>query len=401
MIDFEYLDKIICSTESKILMLVIDGLGGVPDKKTGKSELDVAKIPNLDQLSKISSCGVANPVFPGVTPGSAPGHLAIFGYNPLKYLVGRGFLEATGIGINLSTTQIAVRGNFCTYEEGKVVDRRAGRISNQKCLDLVKLLNQVSVDGMKIDGYPVEGHRFVAIFDLDSSLISKISNDHLNEIDCSEIFCSIKESEDQIFTKLVNDFIGKSLQILSDEKRANGILLRGFSRGTNLPDMKNKYKLNPIGISSYPMYIGLAKLLGMKSVSVEKSLDKLVSAVEENFENHDFFFMHYKDADSKGEDGDFDGKVKSLEAFDQFVPRIMDLNFDVVVITGDHSTPAVLSAHSWHPVPLLIYNENIGGDKVQSFSEKEFLNGQIGSVDSVNIMMLSLANSGKLKKFEF
>ena len=401
MIDFEYLDKVISSTKSKILMLVIDGLGGLPDKKSGKSELEVAKIPHLDQLSKISSCGIATPVFPGITPGSAPGHLGIFGYNPLKYLVGRGFLEATGIGIDLSPTQIAVRGNFCTYEKGKVVDRRAGRISNEKCLDLVKLLNKISVDGMKIHVYPVEGHRFVAIFDLDPSLISKISNDHLYEIDCTDIFCSIKKSEDQIFTNLVNDFIQKSLQILSDEKEANGILLRGFARETKLPDMRDQYKLNPIGISSYPMYIGLAKLLGMKSISVEKSLDKLVRAVEENFDNHDFFFMHYKDADTKGEDGDFEGKVKALEAFDQFVPRIMDLNFDVVVITGDHSTPAVLSGHSWHPVPLLIYSKDIGGDQVQSFSEKEFLNGQIGFVDSVNIMMLSLANSGKLKKFEF
>jgi len=401
MIDFEYLDKVICSTESKILMLVIDGLGGLPDIKTGKSELEIANIPNLDHLAKISSCGVSNPVFPGITPGSAPGHLGIFGYNPLKYLVGRGFLEATGIGIDLSPTQIAVRGNFCTYQEGKVVDRRAGRISNKKCLDLVQLLNQISVNGMKTDVYPVEGHRFVVIFDLDLSLVSKISNDHLYELDCTDVFCETKTLKGQIFPNLVNSFIKKSLRILSNEEEANGILLRGFSRETKLPDMGSAYHLNPIGISSYPMYIGLAKLLGMKYISVDKSLDKLVRAVEENFENHDFCFMHYKDADTKGEDGDFDGKVKALETFDQFVPRIMNLKYDVVVITGDHATPAILSGHSWHSVPLLIYNKNIGGDQIQSFSEKEFFKGQIGSIDSVNIMMLSLANSGKLKKFEF
>ncbi|MQG19449.1 MAG: 2,3-bisphosphoglycerate-independent phosphoglycerate mutase [SAR202 cluster bacterium] len=401
MIDFKYLDKLISPNESKILMLVIDGLGGLPEKNTGKSELEVANIPNLDELAKRSFCGFSRPVFEGITPGSAPGHLGIFGYNPLKYIAGRGLLEASGIGIDLSPTQIAVRGNFCTFENGKVIDRRAGRISNQRCFDLVNKLNQISVVGIKIDVYPVESHRFVVVFDLDPNVIKKISNNYLNEIDCTDVFCSINTSEDQTFANLVNDFVEKSLEILSNEIDANGILLRGFSREVKLPDMGNRYQLNPIGISSYPMYIGLSKLLGMKSVSVGKSLEQLVSAVEENFNNHDFCFMHYKDTDTKGEDGDFEGKVNAIEAFDKFIPRILDLDYDVIVITGDHSTPAILVGHSWHSVPLLIFNKNIGGDQVKCFNEKEFSTGQLGHIDSFKIMMLALANSGKLKKFEF
>jgi 2,3-bisphosphoglycerate-independent phosphoglycerate mutase len=400
MIGFPYIEELCFSTPSRIVMLVVDGLGGLPRPETGRSELETAALPNLDALARQSACGLTTPVAPGVTPGSGPGHMALFGYDPLKHLIGRGVLEALGIGVELREGEVAARGNLCTVDgEGLVVDRRAGRITTEESAPLVRLLDQVDVPGVSISVYPVRGHRFVLVM-RGSDLGANVGDTDPQSVGVAPLKPTAMSEGSEETARAVSAFVSAAGEALGDRDTANMVLLRGFSHVPHLPDMGKVYRLRPAAISAYPMYRGIARLVGMDVLTTGDTFDDQLETLESHFlGDYDFFFLHYKPADAAGEDGDFEAKVAHLEGLDARIPRVLAVGPDVLVIAGDHSTPAIMGGHSWHPVPLLVHSRLTKGDGVPELTERGCAAGSIGRVPAVSIMMTALAHAGKLRKF--
>ncbi len=397
--DFEKIVKeLSIETNSKIILLVIDGLGGLPMK--GKTELEAAHTPNLDSLAAESTCGLTDPVFMGITPGSGPAHLSLFGYDPTKYILGRGILEALGVGVSVGKNDLVARGNFATLKDDLIVDRRAGRIPTSDNEKLCQRLNSFlkTKDGTKITLYPGKEHRFVVKFS------GKGLSDALTDADPQ------KENKHRVYTQplsqeaskaveTVNTFLDEVTEFLKNSPKANTILLRGFSKFPSLPTMEELYKLRPAAIANYPMYKGLAKLVGMKIINVGQEMNDLFNALEKNYNNYNFFYVHVKKTDSAGEDGNFLAKKKAIEETDKFIPRLLALQPEVLVVTSDHSTPSLLKSHSWHPNPFILHSRTAQTDKTTLFSEKECSMGYLGRFQAVYTMPLMLAHAGKLKKY--
>ncbi len=398
----EILPEIIGKNENKILLLVLDGLGGIPDTETGKTELETANIPNINEFAKNGSCGLSIPVLPGITPGSGPGHIALFGYDPIKVLIGRGVLECLGIGINLEKDDIAIRGNFATIDEHNIVtDRRAGRIStdeNKKIVDLISK-NIKEINGVKISISTVKEHRCAIV------LRGKGLSPDVSENDPQKENLPLKEisplnQEGKFTASILNEFEKKVKEILKNvDSKAKVILFRGISKLPDVPTFQEKYKLKSACIATYPMYKGISKVVGMDVIEVGETVEEEFDKLEEIYDNYEFFFLHIKKADSMGEDGNFKGKVKFFEDVDKKIWRLKKLNFSAIAITGDHSTPSVLKGHSWHPVPLVIVSPNMIPDDVEKFTERECAKGILGTIYAKQIMYLLLASSLKLGKF--
>ncbi len=396
---FDLIKDIAVASPSKIVLLVIDGLGGLPDPETGKTELETASTPNLDQLTAKSTCGLTDPIAPGITPGSAPGHLALFGYDPVSGNIGRGILEAIGIDFDLQPGDIAARGNFCTVNERELItDRRAGRISTEQSTELCQLLDEKLIKGIKVIVRPLKEYRFVAVF-RGRNLVAKVSDSDPQQLGVAPRSVTALSQEAARLSSVANQFIAQAQKILANQHPANMILLRGFSAHPHLLSMSEIYKLKPAAIAVYPMYRGLAKLAGMEILPTGTTIDDELVTLEQNYGRYDFFFLHLKWADTAGEDGDFARKVKVLEEIDSAVPRLTKLNPDVIVITGDHSTPALFRGHSWHPVPVLLYSRWCRPDKAGKFSETACLSGGLGRIPATQIMPLAMANALKLTKF--
>ncbi len=399
MIDFPNIRSLCQATASKIALLGVDGLGGVPHPRTGRSELETASLPNLDSLAQRSAAGVTTPVAPGITPGSGPGHTALFGYDPVKYLVGRGVLEALGLGVELGGDVVAVRGNFCDVDPaGALIDRRAGRIPTSESAPLAAMLNEIEVPGADISVHPGKDYRFVLTIQ-GPGLGARVSDTDPRPPDESPSPALALDHDSVATADAANAFVSAARYRLAGRDRANMVLLRGFSKAPDWPQMPRAYRLAPAAIAAYPMYRGLAQLLGMSVLPTGDTFDHELDTLERSFDDHDFFFLHYKPADAAGEDGDFDAKVAALEQLDQRIPRLLDLDIDTLVVAGDHSTPAVLASHSWHPVPLLISAPHTAGDGVEALTERACRAGSIGSVPASSVMMLALANAGKLTRF--
>jgi 2,3-bisphosphoglycerate-independent phosphoglycerate mutase len=399
MTDIELIKKVSTPSPSKIVLLVIDGLGGLPHPKTGKTELETASTPNLDRLAAKGICGLIDPVGPGITPGSAPGHLALFGYDPVEFSVGRGVVAALGIDFDLKPEDIAARGNFCTVDKkGIITDRRAGRISTKKCAELCHLLERIEIGGVKLYVMPVREHRFVVIFRGDG-LAPEISDSDPQKTGMAPIEVKAQHSTARRTADIANEFIAQAKAVLSGHHPANMVLLRGFSRRPDIPTISDIYKLNPAAITGYPMYRGLAKLASMQLLETTAAIKEEFAALKKNYAGYDFFFLHIKGTDSAGEDGDFDRKVNVIEEIDQALPTMTGLEPDVIVVTGDHSTPALLKSHSWHPVPVLIYSKHCRIDRVEKFSEQACISGGLGRFPATQVMPLAMANALKLNKF--
>jgi 2,3-bisphosphoglycerate-independent phosphoglycerate mutase len=398
-VDLDLIKEIARQSPTKIVLLVIDGLGGLPNPETGKTELETANIPNLDALAAGGICGLADPVAPGITPGSAPGHLALFGYDPVSCNIGRGVLEAVGIDVELQPGNVAARGNFCTVDEkGLITDRRAGRISNEKCAELCELLDGMTIDDTQVLVYPVREHRFVAVF-RGKDLTADVTESDPHQTGVTPLPISALSKPADRLAGIANKFIAEAKTRLAKHHPANMVLLRGFSELPHLPTMSEIYKLKPLAIAIYPMYRGLARLVGMEVVEAGTTLEDEFTILKKNYADYDFFFIHVKWTDSAGEDGDFNRKVKVLEQVDAALPDLLSLKPDVLVITGDHSTPAVLAGHSWHPVPVLIASKYCRTDGVSQFSEPAFIAGGLGRLQASQIMPLAMANALKLTKF--
>ena len=399
MIDFPHINDICQTTPSRVVMLVVDGLGGAVHPERGRSELEVARTPNLDRLASRSACGLTTPVLPGITPGSGPGHLSLFGYDPVKYLIGRGVLEALGIDVEMKEGDVAARGNFCTVDgEGKLTDRRAGRIASQESIPLCNMLDQIEVSGAEVRIFPVRDYRFVALF-RGQGLSDRVTETDPQVVGVAPRRVEALDSRAERTAAVANAFVDGAWEVLGGRERANMVLLRGFSQMPQIPNFGKTYRLNPAAIASYPMYRGLTRLVGMRVIPTGPTFKDEVETLSSHFQEHDFFYIHYKPADAAGEDGDFDAKVRALEGLDPFIPSILDLKPDVLVVAGDHATPSIMAAHSWHPVPLLIHSRLTLGEGVEAFHERACASGSIGRIPATQVMLLTLAHAGKLAKF--
>ncbi|REK09396.1 MAG: 2,3-bisphosphoglycerate-independent phosphoglycerate mutase [Planctomycetota bacterium] len=386
-------------SDSKIVLLVADGLGDLPLEPGGKTPLETAATPNLDELAVRGILGGSIPVKPGITPGSGPGHLGLFGYDPLTYRIGRGALEATGIGFHLTDRDVAVRGNFCTLDAaGKISDRRAGRIATEKSAPLAERLREVKIPGIEVFVEPVKEHRFVAVFRGDG-LGGHVEDTDPQATGVPPLKPKAANAESQRTAEVAADFVSQACKLLADEKQANGLTLRGFARKPDLPSYEEVYGLKAAAIAVYPMYKGLARLVGMDIVGQAQTLGEQIDVLQQEWNNFDFFFIHFKYTDSTGEDGNFDSKVKRIEELDAVIPRVTGLDPTVLIVTGDHSTPALLKSHSWHPVPMVLVSKVCRTDRCTSFGENEAIAGGLGQFEAKYLMPLALANAGRLTKF--
>jgi 2,3-bisphosphoglycerate-independent phosphoglycerate mutase len=397
--DWETISReISVKTGSKILLFVMDGLGGLP--VDGKTELEAARTPNLDRLAEQSTCGLTDPVFMGITPGSGPAHLSLFGYDPTRYILGRGILEALGSGVEVGKNDLVARGNFATLKKGLIVDRRAGRIPTTENEKLCRKINDSlkEIDGTEVSLFPGKEHRFVVKF-TGSGLSDTLSDADPQKENLPGVPTKALSSEAEKAARVANAFIDRVTEILKDSPAANTVLLRGFSGCPSLPTVNELYKIDAVAVANYPMYRGLAKLVGMETLEVGPNVSDLFDTLEKHYENHDFFYIHLKKTDSAGEDGNFDAKKKAIEEADSYIPRLIALKPEVLVVTSDHSTPSLLKSHSWHPNPFLLFSKTSLPDDVALFSERECSRGFLGRFQALYAMPLMLAHAGKLKKF--
>ncbi|MDL2342711.1 2,3-bisphosphoglycerate-independent phosphoglycerate mutase [Deinococcus sp. MIMF12] len=398
-------------TDSKILMVVLDGVGGLPLTVNGDTELAAAQTPNLDALALESQLGEVELVGAGITPGSGPGHLSLFGYDPLRYVVGRGALSAVGIGVRLRAGDVAVRGNFASLGVGRIIaDRRAGRPSDEKNAEIVARLRAAipEIDGTPVEIYTESEHRFVVVFrsqgvdEAGQGLGANLSDVDPQVTGVPPLTAEAADPASARTAELVNAFVARAEAVLVDEPQVNGVLFRGYSDVPHFPSFADTYGLRAACIASYPMYRGLASLVGMDVLEVqgeEDALDGKVAALTAHWAEYDFFYFHVKKTDSAGEDGDFHAKAKKIELFDALLPQLRALNPDVLCIVGDHSTPSKLASHSWHPVPLLISSRYGRKDMAVRYTEEEAVKGSLGLRRGTDVMPLLMANALKLNKY--
>jgi len=396
----DLLQRLAVANQTKLVLLILDGLGGLPREPGGLTELETALTPNLDALAARSSLGLTIPVSPGITVGSGPGHLAIFGYDPLEHEIGRGALEALGVDFDLHPGDVAARGNFCTVDAaGWITDRRAGRLPTEQSTRLVEQLRAIRIEGVETFIEPVKEHRFAFIL-RGEGLSDALSDTDPQQVGVAPLPVRALEDGAQHTANVVNQFIQKAKNMLANEQPANMLMLRGFARLPKLPTLTDLYQLRPAAIAINGMYRGVARLAGMTVLDVPgKTLEDEIQTLEENWTNFDFFYIHVKKTDTAGENGDFDLKVKAIQEVDAVIPRILALNPDVLVVTGDHSSPAVMQFHSWHPVPALLYGKFVRPDGIAQFGERACLRGSLGTMPARQMMAWMLANAQRLAKF--
>lgn len=391
--------KLNTNNDSKIVLLVADGLGGLPQQPGGKTELETARTPNLDALAQTGVLGLSTPVLPGITPGSGPGHLGLFGYDPLKYQIGRGVLEGLGIDFDLGPNDVAIRGNFCTVDDdGNITDRRAGRIGSDVGAHLCEKLDKIEIPGVEVFVRPVKEYRLVIVLrgeglggDVDDTDPQKTGVPPLEPV--------ARDAGSNKTVEVAREFLRQAAKVLKDDQPANLLTMRGIAKRPAIPTYEEVYGLKSAAIAVYPMYRGLARLVGMDVLDAGTTLDEQVNRLEAAWNDYDFFFLHYKYTDSTGEDGNFEAKVARTEDVDAAIPRIKALNPSVLIVTGDHSTPSMMRSHSWHPVPVLLSGGNCRTDACDSFGESQCLRGGLGQFEAKYLMSLALAHAGRLEKF--
>jgi 2,3-bisphosphoglycerate-independent phosphoglycerate mutase len=402
-VDLDLVRQLIVPNDTKILLAVVDGLGGLEHPETGRSELQAADTPHLDRLAAESACGLTVPVGPGITPGSGPGHLALFGYDPLRYTVGRGVLEALGIDFDLQPQDVAARGNFCTLDdEGRIIDRRAGRIATEETASICAELRQIELPGVELFVEPVREHRFLFVLrprEEGVTLSDQLADTDPQREGVPPLPPRALAPEAEATAQLVEQFVAAARERLASCRPANGLMLRGFARHPTMPRFPEVFGLRAGAVAVYPMYRGLAKLVGMTVLPTGSSYEDEIETLRQHWDEFDYFFIHYKAADSAGEDGDFERKMAALEAFDKAVPALRELGADVLMIAGDHSTPALLASHSWHPVPFLLHSRWARCDEVDAFNERACLRGALGIFPAQEVMALALAHAQRLTKY--
>lgn len=396
----ELLEELITRNNTKIAMIILDGLGGLPEVKGGKTELESAKTPNMDALAEDSILGLSIPVRIGVTSGSGPGHLGLFGYDPVEYQIGRGAMEALGVDFDLNPNDVAARGNFCTVDDnGLITDRRAGRLPNCESEKLISLINEICIEDVTFEVRVVKEHRFALVMH-GNGLGSNVTETDPLKTNALPLEARALDSDSEKTATLVNKFLAIVSEKLKDLSPANMITLRGFAQLPKIPSFQERYGLNAAAIAVNGMYKGVSRMVGMSVLPVngETPADEF-STLEKFWGDHDFFYLHIKKTDTAGEDGDFWRKVRAIEEVDALIPRLTALNPDVIIVGGDHSSPAVLKFHSWHPVPLMIYGKHVRADCISEFGERACTRGSLGVIPAKEIMPLALANAGRFAKY--
>lgn len=400
--DFDVIKPLINKdVKDKIVLLVMDGLGGLPMEPGGKTELEAAITPNMDSLAEKSMLGLHEGIRSGITPGSGPAHLALFGYDPLKYVVGRGALEALGIDFDLKASDVAARGNFCTVDEnGLITDRRAGRIPTEVSVHLCKLLNEnIKIDGVEVFFEAVKEYRFLLVI-RGEGLSANIQETDPQTVGAKPLKAVALNPSSEKAAGIIQEVVSQSERVLAKESPANMFMLRGFAQLPDWPLFPDALGLKAAAIAMYPMYRGVAKLVGMESLPAAQSYEEEIDMLEQNWDAYDFFFVHIKKTDSYGEDGNFDKKVHEIEKVDALIPRILALGPSVLIITGDHSTPCLMKKHSWHPVPVLLYSRVCRPDGIKGFGEDVCRQGGLGvRFPAYDLMSLAMAHAGRLEKF--
>lgn len=398
---FAYIPHLLNQNNGKIVLLVMDGLGGIPIESGGKTELEYAETPNMDRLAAEGMLGQTIPIRAGITPGSGPAHLALFGYDPLQYEIGRGVLEAFGIGMTVNTGDVAARGNFCTIDKnGNIIDRRAGRIPSPEASRIVNRLKAIKIPGVEVEVEHVKEYRFAVIIRGDN-LDPEIEDTDPQATGIAPYPARARNPSAERTAKLFNQWISRARDILSDESKANCLTLRGFSTDPRLPQFTDVYGLRAACIAVYPMYRGVARLVGMEIIEFSGDKPEDEFAVLANiWEDYDFFFIHIKKTDSTGEDGDFEGKAQIIESVDDALPQLLKSEPSVLIITGDHSTPSKLRSHSWHPVPFLFWApESVRPDEQSEFGERACARGGLGNFPATDTIPLALAHALRLNKY--
>ncbi len=398
MISAETYQQLARSGTGKLVLLVIDGLGGLAHPQTGLTELEAARTPNLDALAAEAATGLSVPIGPGITPGSGPGHLALFGYDPIASNIGRGALSAIGIGLGLGPGDLGVRLNFCSLDaDGNVADRRAGRIPSRLNRELVAELSGHDI-GCPYDLATESAHRAVLV------LRGQGFSDQVRETDPQAVGVPPPApdplAEDATETSAV---LARFLEVVTERigsrAPANFVLMRGYATRPQLAPMRETWSIRGACSASYPMYKGLAAIAGMEILDTGDTFPGQLQAVADAWSEYDFFFVHYKPSDAAGEDGDWEGKARAIEEVDAALPQLLALGPAAIAVTGDHSTPAALRQHSWHPVPLLIAGEQALPDRVESFGERACATGGLGHLPARAVLPTLLATAGRLVKF--
>lgn len=389
----------------KIVMVVSDGIGGLPLQPGGLTELEAAATPNLDSLAAKGVCGMSLPILPGITPGSGPGHLGLFGYDPLVFQIGRGVLEAAGIAFPVGPNDVCLRCNFCTIDDaGLITDRRAGRIPTEESVEVVNILKNVKLkkfSDVEVFVEPVKEHRFVVVF-RGEGLGGNVADTDPQRTGAAPLDPVAKDSESEKTAQVAKEFFEEAVKLLKGQPKANCLTMRGFAKKPNLPSYEELYGLKAGAIAVYPMYKGLASLVGMELVGKPQNLQEEVETLKANWDKYDFFFLHWKYTDSRGEDGDFEAKRAMIEELDKVMPEIAALlgENDCLVVTGDHSTPAKMASHSFHPVPTMIVSNLCRTDSCKKFGETEANNfGGLGHFQAMHLMPLAMAHANRLGKF--
>lgn len=394
------LAELVQPNTTKILMLIMDGLGGLALQPDGLSELESAHTPNLDALASRSSLGMTQPLIPGVAVGSGPGHLALFGYDPLQYEIGRGALEVLGVDFELGPDDIAARGNFCTLgDQGLISDRRAGRLPTEEATELIKILRTIRVPGAEFFLEPIKEHRFAFVMRKTGAGVQLTDTDPLHNGMPPNPVTGL-DSASHVSADLINQFLFQARQVLKDLSPANMILLRGFEKLPILPSFAERYQLNAAAVAVNGMYRGVSRLVGMQVLDVHgTSIADEFDTLEQAWQDFDFFYLHVKKTDTYGEMGDFSAKVGVIEEFDALLPRALALRPDVIVVGGDHSSPAAMRSHSWHPVPLLLHSQFARAERSCQFGETACAHGHLGIIPATHVMPLALAHAGRLQKY--
>ncbi|MDZ4166054.1 MAG: 2,3-bisphosphoglycerate-independent phosphoglycerate mutase [Smithellaceae bacterium] len=397
----ELIDSLVIDGKTKIVFLIMDGLGGLPMEGRRETELEAARTPNLDTLAREGVTGLLDPITPGITPGSGPAHFALFGYDPLKYNIGRGFLSAAGVGFPMDPRDLYARVNFATLDpDGLILDRRAGRLATETNRLLCRRLSE-SIrlsSGVEVFFAPEKEHRALLVLRGDD-LREDIAETDPQRLGVAPLPPRALRAEAKRTELILEELLSRVRMVLAPEEKANMILLRGYARHRSFPSLAERFRLNALAVAAYPMYRGIAGLLGMEVCREVSGLAEQFAVLKENFDRHDFFFVHVKATDSSGEDGNYERKVAAIEEIDQYLPAVTALRPDVLVVTGDHSTPAAMAAHSWHPVPVLLKAANCRVDEVERFGERFCLQGGLGRMPMMNLMTLALAHAGRLTKY--
>jgi len=400
--DFKVLQSLLKKgMNTKIVLLVMDGLGGLPIVPGGKTELETAIRPNLNALAERSILGLQQPLLPGMTPGSGPAHIGLFGYDPINYAIGRGVLSALGVDFDLQPDDVSARGNFCTVNENDIItDRRAGRIPTEKGAELCNLLSEnIKIPGVEVILTPEKEYRFVFVL-RGPGLNGDVSDTDPQATGKKALQAQALSSEAKTTAEYIQEFVLQANEVLKDQTPANSLVLRGFSQLPKWPKFNDVFGLNSLAIAMYPMYRGVAKLVGMTVMPAAQSMEEEIDMLEQKWDEHDFFFVHIKKTDSYGEDGNFDAKVGIIEQVDDLLPRILALKPDVLLVTGDHSTPAKMRSHSWHPVPTMLYSELCRPDGISEYGERACLKGSLGPMfPSYELIPLALAHASRIEKF--